>query len=515
MSKVAKTTFYLMVVTLIAKVLGMGRELVLSSVYGTGLYTEVYLTSMNIPNIIFAAVGTAIVTTFIPMYQEISSNQGEDRAIKFLNNVLNIVVSICIIVSILGIIFSNQLVSIFAIGFEGERFLLTVKFTKILIVGIIFISLSSVMSAFLQIKNKFIVVGFGSVPYNIIIIISILLSTKLGPYTMPIGALFAMAIQTIYYLVFVRNTNYRYIRSFDIKDDNLKILINLLGPVLLGVAVNQINSLIDTTLASTLSSGSIPALSYANRLNGFVLGIFIASVVSVVYPMLSRLSAEDNREKFIASVTSSVNIIIVLMIPISIGSIVLSKPIVRIIFERGAFDTNATNMTAIALIFYSLGMLAFGLRDILSKIFYSLQDTKTPMKNGIISVGINIFLNLILIKPMGYAGLAFATSLSSSVCIVIMFISLKKKMGYFGQDKIIKTTFKSIISSIIMGFGVYVTYNILINYIGINILEESKVVLLSILVGVVIYGFMIMLFKVDEVSTIIKMIKNKVKYIVK
>ncbi|RDY25998.1 murein biosynthesis integral membrane protein MurJ, partial [Romboutsia weinsteinii] len=185
MSKVAKTTFYLMIVTSIAKVLGMGRELVLSSVYGTGLYTEAYLTSMNIPNVIFAAVGTAIVTTFIPMYQEISSNQGEDRALKFLNNVLNIVLLVCVVIAILGMMFSKGLVKIFAIGFEGERFLLTVKFTRILIFGIIFISISSVMSAFLQIKNKFVAVGFGSVPYNIVIIVSIYLSTVLGPYTLP------------------------------------------------------------------------------------------------------------------------------------------------------------------------------------------------------------------------------------------------------------------------------------------------------------------------------------------
>ncbi|HBY2763816.1 lipid II flippase MurJ [Clostridioides difficile] len=133
MSKVAKATFYLMIVTIISKILGMGRELVLSSIYGTGLYTESYLTAMNIPNIIFSAIGTAIVTTFIPMYQDISSKQGEKQALKFLNNVLNIIVGICIVVAILGVIFSKQLVSIFAIGFEGERFLLTVKFTKILI----------------------------------------------------------------------------------------------------------------------------------------------------------------------------------------------------------------------------------------------------------------------------------------------------------------------------------------------------------------------------------------------
>lgn len=511
MSKVAKTTFYLMIVTSIAKVLGMGRELVLSSVYGTGLYTEAYLTSMNIPNVIFAAVGTAIVTTFIPMYQEISSNQGEDRALKFLNNVLNIVLLICFVIAILGMVFSKGLVKIFAIGFEGERFLLTVKFTRILIFGIIFISISSVMSAFLQIKNKFIAVGFGSVPYNIVIIVSIYLSTVLGPYTLPIGAVIAMLIQLIFYISFVRRTNFKYIKYIDLKDDNLKKLLYLLGPVLIGVAVNQINALLDTTLASTLVSGSIPALTYANRLNGFVIGIFIASVVSVVYPMLSKLSAEENSDKFIAAVTSSVNIIIVLIVPISVGSIVLAHPIVRILFERGAFNAHATDMTAIALVFYSVGMLGFGLRDILGKIFYSLKDTKTPMTNGIVSVVINIILNLILIRYMGHAGLALATSISSLVCIVIMFISLKKRMGYFGQDKIIRATIKSIIAAVIMGVFVYFTYNGLMDMFGTLVIEESNIVLISILVGAIVYALLITLFKVNEVNMIINLAKKKLK----
>lgn len=509
MSKVAKTTFYLMIVTSMAKILGMGRELVLSSVYGTGIYTESYLTAMNIPNVIFAAVGTAIVTTFIPMYQEITNNEGEEKASKFLNNILNIVVGLCIIISFLGVLFSNQLVRIFAIGFEGERFLLTVKFTRILIIGIIFISISSIMSAYLQINNKFVVVGFGSVPYNIVIIISILLSTKLGPYALPIGAVVAMVIQLLFYLFFVKKIEYRYVLNVDFKDANLKKLLNLLSPVLLGVAVNQINSMVDTTLASTLVKGSIPALTYANRLNGFVMGIFTASVVSVVYPMLSKLSAQDNKKKFIASVTSSVNIIIVCMIPISVGAMVLAKPIVRILFERGAFDPRSTTMTASALIFYSIGMVSFGLRDILAKVFYSLKDTKTPMRNGMISVAINIFLSLILIRFMGHAGLAFATSISSTICIVLLFNSLKNKVENFGQDIIIKTTIKSIIASLAMGIVVYVTYKFTYNLVGVGTDEELFAVFLSVGVGVIVYSILINLFKVNEVDTIVKIIKRK------
>ncbi|MDI3075100.1 murein biosynthesis integral membrane protein MurJ [Clostridioides difficile] len=509
MSKVAKATFYLMIVTIISKILGMGRELVLSSIYGTGLYTESYLTAMNIPNIIFAAIGTAIVTTFIPMYQDISSKQGEKQALKFLNNVLNIIVGICIVVVILGVIFSKQLVSIFAIGFEGERFLLTVKFTKILITGIIFIGITSVMSAFLQIKENFIVVGFGSIPYNIVIIISIMLSTVFGPYILPIGAVVAMVVQLLFYMFFVKKTNYKYLYYLNFKDDSLIKLLALLSPVFIGVAVNQVNSLVDTTLASTLVKGSIPALTYADRLNGFVTGTFTASIVSVMYPMLSKLSAENNQKKFTSSVKSSINMIIISMIPISVASIFFATPVVRIIFERGAFDARATQMTATALIFYAVGMTAFGLRDILGKVFYSLQDTKTPMVNGIISVGVNIVLDLVLIKPMAHGGLALATSSSSIACILLLFLNLKRKVGYFGQDKIIKATLKSVVASLIMGVLSYFTYKFIFGILGVGTFNEFVSLAISVIVGGGIYTLLMTIFKVEEVDMILNIAKRK------
>lgn len=509
MSKVAKATFYLMIVTVISKILGMGRELVLSSIYGTGLYTESYLTAMNIPNIIFAAIGTAIVTTFIPMYQEISSKQGEKQALKFLNNVLNIIVAICIIVAILGIIFSKQLVSVFAIGFEGERFLLTVKFTKILITGIIFIGITSIMSAFLQIKENFIVVGFGSIPYNIVIIISIMLSTVFGPYILPIGAVIAMVVQLLFYMFFVRKTNYKYLYYLNFKDDSLIKLLTLLSPVFIGVAVNQVNSLVDTTLASTLVNGSIPALTYADRLNGFVTGTFTASIVSVMYPMLSKLSAENNQKKFTSSVKSSINMIIISMIPISVASIFFATPVVRIIFERGAFDARATQMTATALIFYAIGMTAFGLRDILGKVFYSLQDTKTPMVNGIISVCVNIVLDLILIKPMAHGGLALATSSSSIACILLLFWNLKKKVGYFGQDKIIKATLKSLVASLVMSILSYCMYKFVFGILGVGSVNEFISLTISVIVGGGIYTLLMTIFKVEEVDMILNIAKRK------
>jgi len=504
MSKIAKATVGLMIVTMISKVLGFSRELVLGAVYGASNYSDVYITAMNIPTTLFTLIGTALITTFMPLYFENHSIGGEEKANYFVSNIFNIIVVFSVVVALGGILFARPLVKIFAMGFEYQKFELAVKFTRIMIFGGIFVALSKLMTSYLNAKGSFKIPGLTGIPFNIIIIISIILSASINIYILPIGTLIAMASQFLFQCPFVIKKGYKYRPILDIKDESVKKMTYLLAPVFIGVAVNQVNSVVDKTLASTLVEGSISALNYANRLNSFVMAMFISSVASVVYPMLSKLSSENNKEKFTESVVKSVNSVILLVIPISVGAIVLATPIVELLFQRGAFDARATKMTAIALVFYSIGMVGFGLRDILGKVFYSLQDTKTPMVNGAIAIIMNIVLNVLLIKYMEHAGLAFATSISGIVCILLLFRSLKKRIGYYGEDKIIKSTIKSLIASIIMGVITWFVYECISNVVGL---------ILSISVGVIVYGILIIIFKVEELNIIINFINKKVRKI--
>ncbi|WP_122641317.1 murein biosynthesis integral membrane protein MurJ [Romboutsia sp. Marseille-P6047] len=509
MSNIAKSTIGLMIATIIAKVLGFGRELVLASTYGASMYSDAYITAMNIPIVIFAVIGTTLGTVIIPMYFEVKNDLGDRKALSFTNNVFNIVIAVCIFLAILGFIFTEPLVKIFAMGFEGETLNVAINFTRITIIGIVFTGLSYVMTAYLHIKNNFTIPGLISVPKNIIIITAIILSVKYNPYIMIWGTLIGIAIEFIFQLPFAIKSGYKYQLYVNIKDKYIKKMSWLILPVLIGVAVNQINTMVDRTLASTLVEGSISALNYANKLNGFVMALFITSVAAVIYPMLSKLSSENDNEKFVSSMVQSINSVILLVIPISVGAMVLATPIVKLLFERGEFDSRATSMTSIALIMYSIGMVAFGLRDILGKVFYALQDTKTPMVNGMIAMGMNIVLNIILVNYLQLAGLALATSISAIVCIFLLFGSLKKKIGYFGQDKIIKTTVKSIISSAIMGLITYFTYSMISNILGIGFLNEAISLAVSVGIGVITYGVLVIVLKVDEVNIVTNIMKNK------
>ncbi|WP_455537616.1 murein biosynthesis integral membrane protein MurJ [Terrisporobacter sp.] len=510
-SKLARATFGLMVATIIAKILGFGRELALAAGYGTSIYSDAYVTAMNIPQVIFAIIGSTLATVLIPMYMEVRTEEGDKRALKFINNVFNLVILACIILSVLGFIFTKQIVNLFAVGYEGEALEAAINFTRITILGIVFTGLSYVMTSYLQIKNDFVTPGLSSAPKNLIIIVATILSIKFGPYLMIWGTLLGMSTEFLFQLPFAIKKGYKYEAVISLNDKYIRKMGWLVIPVLIGVAVNQINTLVDRTLASTLPVGNVSALNYSNKLTSFVIAIFITSISSVIYPMLSRLSSENNKEEFVSSVIKSVNSVIILVLPITVGSMVLALPIVRVLFQRGAFDARGTQLTALALTMYSIGMVAYGLRDVLGKIFYSLQDTKTPMINGVIAMGMNMIMDVIFVRLWGLSGLTLATSLSSLACIMLLFRSLKKRMKYYGQDKIIRATIKSLVASLIMGVVTYFVYHSLIGFTGIGGIKEFIVLGVAIGFGALVYGGLLIVFKVDEIEIVTDVLKKRLK----
>ncbi|MEG2789545.1 MAG: murein biosynthesis integral membrane protein MurJ [Romboutsia sp.] len=512
MNKLVKSTVALMVVTIIAKMLGFVKDLVLASCYGASGYSDSYIVALNIPTVIFGSIGVALATAFIPIYQEVKSLDGNEAASDFSNNVFTIVGFLSILISIIAYIFAPQIVKLFAIGFKGDILDTTIMFTKVLIMSIIFISMTNLNTSYLQIKNNFVIPGLVGLPFNIVVIISIVLSSKSSLQVLAYGTLLAFAVQSIYLIPFSKKNGFKYKFTLKLRDKYIKSMILLLLPMLIGVAVNQVNIMVDRTLASTLTEGSISALNYANKLISFIMGLFITSIAAVIYPMLSKYSSEKNHTKFNKAIVSSINIIILIIIPITIGAIIFAYPVVKLLFERGEFDSTATSMTAQALVYYSIGMIGLGLRDVLSKIFYSLKDTRTPMINGIFTVFLNIVLNIILIRYMGHSGLALATSIASIISVMILFISLRMKIGNFGEIKILKCLLKSIISSVLMGIAAIVTYNGLVSVLGDGFNGQVMTLGFSVLIGCIVYASIMLFLKIEEVDYMKKNLKSILNY---
>jgi putative peptidoglycan lipid II flippase len=507
-----KATILVMIITLLSKITGFLREILLGSAYGATYVTDAYLVSLTIPQTLFASIAAAIGTTYIPLYSHIRVEEGPEEAIRFTNRVLNVVVVVSIALAVLGMVFTHPIVSLIAMGFKGEVLELAVSFTRITFPMIIFIGMSQIFIGFLQANNEFALPALTGIPSNAIIITMLLLSGVVGPYGLVFGTVVGTAVGLIVLLPGAFKKGYRYSRVLNFKDPYVAKVAALALPVMLGSTVQQLNALIDRMLASGLPEGSISALNFANRLNGFAYGLFTVSLATVIYPLLSRLSAEKDMAGFKDKLVKSLNVITLIILPITVGAVVLRQPIVSVLFERGQFDAKATSMTASALMFYSLGMVFYGYRDVLNRTFYSLQDTRTPMLNGVLTVLCNIVLNLILVRFMQHDGLALATSLSAMIMTLLLFVNLRKLMGGIGGKKLVGTFLKCGAASLIMGVAVYWLNGFAAEYIS----PSSKMIgflILALLIGfgALLYFGLIYLFRVEEVKWLIDMVKKRLR----
>ncbi len=495
-----------MIITILSKFIGFAREITLSYFYGASNISDAYLISITIPAVIFSLVGAGMATSYIPLYSSIMEEKGETSADRFTNNIINFLLLISTFIVIGALIFTTPIVKLFASGFEGETLNLAVTFTRISIFGVYFTGLGYIFKSYLEINKNFIVPALVGFPFNFFIITSIALSSKYNIYFLLLGMVIAIASQLFLMLPFVLKKGYKYFFLLDKNDEYLRKMIYLSLPVIIGVSVNQINVLVDRTIASQIAVGGISALNYAHRLNGFVQGIFVSSISTVLYPTISKMAVENNMTGLKKTVSKAISSINLLILPATVGAMIFAEPVVRLLYGRGAFDAKAISMTSYALFFYSIGMVGFGLREVLSREFYSMQDTKTPMINAAIAMVLNIILNIILSKFLGIGGLALATSISAIFCTMLLFISLRKKIGPLGMKNITITFIKIACASLVMGMLAKLSYNSLLSFINGNLS-----LLLSIGIGAVIYFIIIYFMKIEEVDTIVNTLKRKVK----
>lgn len=273
-----RTALLVMIITILSKILGFGREIVLSYVYGASAITDAYLISQTIPAVIFSFISAGIATGFIPLYSRILNEQGQIEANRYTNNLSNALLLLSSVIVVFVLLFTQPIVKIFASGFSGETLELAIRFTRISVFGVYFTALLNIFAGFLRLHENYIIPALAGFPMNLVIIAFLFISTKTNIYVIAIGSVLATASQLLLLIPFVRKTGYRYQPVLNLKDEYIKTMVIIALPVIAGQSVNQINVLVDRTLASGIAVGGISALNYANRLNGFVQGLFVASI---------------------------------------------------------------------------------------------------------------------------------------------------------------------------------------------------------------------------------------------
>ncbi len=475
--------------SILSKLLGFFRETTLAGVFGATTATDAYLVATIVPWMLFSVVGTALTTTLIPVFTQRVHDEGEEAGVRFINTLVNFILLFCLAMILLGAFGAPWIVKIVSPGFKGEAARLTITLTRLLLPMMGFLALSSVFAGYLQAKEKFTWPALIGVPFNMVMILSIIISGKFfGIYGAAVGSVLATSTQVLILLPGLKEVNYKYRLVIDWQDPGFLRVGKLIIPILLGTGAGQIGLIVDRMLASGLAEGSISALNFGSRLTQMPLGIFVMAVTTVLYPTFSKFAADNNMHGLRRAMVAGVRASIFLTIPMAVGMIILKDPIVRILFERGAFDPRATEMTAYAVLFFGIGLLPMALREVISRVYFAMQDTVTPMMLGIAAVTVNIILNFILVKPLAHGGLALATSIASFVAVIILFSVLRRRLGGLGGLEMWDSLWRVSLASTVMGVGVMALWNLLVDlYPTPGFFLEAGLLSVAVLAGMIIY----------------------------
>ena len=503
--------------TLLSRIFGFIRDVVIAWFFGAGLSSDAFFVAFRIPNLLrrLFAEGSLSVA-FIPVFTEYLANRGKNEAFELARSAVRILSILLVATTIIGILLAPVIVRIIAPGFAAApgKLSVTIFLTRIMFPYIFFIGMVALSMGILNVLDHFAAPALAPVLLNLSIIGS---AFFISPYLdnpvtgLAIGVLIGGFLQLGLQVPFLIKKGFFFWEKAKIYHPGLKNIGLLMLPTIFGAAVYQINILVGTLLASLLAEGSVSYLYYADRLVQFPLGIFAIATATAVLPSLSRQAAQNDIAAVRDTFSYAMRMIFFITIPSMVGLIVLREPIVALLFKRGAFDAETTRLTAYALLYYSVGLWAFSAVRIVVSTFYALQDTKTPVRMAVISVGANIMFGIILMGPMEHGGLALSTSLASMLNLVLLVRALRAKLGTLGLRNISESVFKTMICSGIMGAVVWATALFIIPSDNQTLSGLFFGLTGSIVTGLIFYGSFSLFFKSKELEKVVDIARKGIR----
>jgi len=510
--KIIQSAGVVSALTLLSRVLGLARDVLMAGFFGTSLVMSAFVVAFTIPNLFRRFFGEgALSAAVVPVLVETREKEGGERAWALVNRVLSLLAIVLTLITAAVILFA------FAAPVSGEKAIAVLSLLRIMMPYMIFICLAAVSMGVLNSLHHFTVPAFAPSLLNVVWIGTILLivphitgsaETKIHAiaWTVLLAGVLQWAVQ---WPVLFR---YGWKPAFrpDFSDARVKRILLLMGPAVLGMAATQINVVVDNFLALWVSAEAPSALYYSQRLIYFPLGIFATALGTVLLPVFSSHAAREDHNEIRLGITNAMRHLLFIMIPASVGLLVLARPIVQMIFEWKTFGAGSTAMTAIALQCYAPGLIVFSIAKIFVPAFYAMQDTKTPVKIGAAAVLLNLVLNITFIltlpQAVKHAGIAAATVLSAALSTVALAFILQRRIGLPDWRVIRQGVLRALGASTVMALVILQVYAL---FPGVGKVGQIVSVLVSIAAGAGVYFLIVALLKVSELSEVVNALRRR------
>jgi putative peptidoglycan lipid II flippase len=435
---VVRATGAIGLATLLSRILGFVRDMVVARAFGAGLATDAFFVAFRIPNLLRRLLAEgALSTAFIPVFTEYLVTHPRGEFLRMIRSVAGAFSLTLCGVSLLGILLAPWVVSLMAPGFSAspEKATLTARLTRLMFPYLLFVGLAALAMGVLNAHRRFFTPALGPVALNVSMIAAVVFLTPRldAPITgLAIGVLVGGLGQFLIQVPDLRRTGVSLVPSLELSHPALARMAALLGPSVFGLAAVQLSVFVNTLLASLLREGSISYLYYADRVVEFPLGVFGVAVATAAMPPMAEQAARRDLRRLTDTLNFALRLSCFVAVPASVGLLVLRDPIVRVLFEYGRFQSVDARATAWALAFYALGLTAFSAVRIVAQAFYALGDVKTPVRVGILSVALNVVLALLFMWPLAHGGLALASSCSAAFNLFCLLRLLRRRLGPLG-----------------------------------------------------------------------------------
>ena len=519
----ARATGVVGLAVLCSRILGLVREIVVASLFGASRSLDAFLTAFRAPNMLrdlFAegALSTAFVTTFSKKIQ----TEGDQSAWGLANKIATLTTVFMSLVVLVGVAIAPILVSILAPGFDAEKAALTVVLARVMYPFILLVSLAALVMGMLNAKNVFGMPALASSFFNVGSIIG---GVALGWWMDPafgtraliglaLGTLIGGFLQLAVQLPSLVKVGFRFRPDFHWRDPGVRKVLQLMGPAVIAASAVQVNVLINSIFASYLEDGAVSWLNIAFRLMQLPLGIFGVAVATVTLPLVSRSAAAGNIPEFRGALSHALRLVFLLTIPSAIGLILLSKPIISLIYEHGRFTAFATQQTAAALQFYGVGLVGYAAIKVLAPAFYALDKRHLPMIVSLLSIAENFTLNWIFTRYLGWGhrGLAFSTAMVAMTDFLIMYVMMRRYAGALETGTMLRTLGKLLVAGAMLAAICWAAVTFYLGS-GSHLPEWEKLigVFATVAVGAGAFFGTAYLLRVAELHDIVAVVKRKVR----